>query len=841
MNPITKYVRDRLIEPATKQEIGRLKKELGRAQSKLEEKSFDLLTTFNPGSKAQSWDYDVKKLTREYISWAYANITVIAEKVASMDLELFTMDSKGELTEVDRHELLDLLHRVNDYQTKWDLIYTAECHLLAQGEAVWYLMGKANEMSKPTEIWPLRPEYIKIVPGNLANNEFIKSYEYRLPGQQMVTFEPWEILFFKNPHPNNMYRGYGVLEAAITDVLIDYHANEYNKSFFGNFAQPDGVLSTESRLTDEVVARLDTQWKQKFEGPKNAGKTAILEQGLKYEKISQSAKDMDFIQQQTWTRDKLMAMFKNTKTILGITEDVNRANAEASEASWLKHNIKPKMERIVDYINEFLVPVYGSNLVLGFCDPVPENTEQDYAQYKMAVDMWLTRNEIREELGLDPVEGGDFLFVPFTQAPISTVSEKPQDERDAEANAAAAEANNNNDQPVDEEQPKYFMTMKAKRPKKHRKRQLRYAPAIKVLKQRQFREKMIQEQVAKAMKEMTFKNLKAKVKGLQNDGRLSNQTKQGRWELFVKLAGIFETNMKRVVESVINKHAEITIRNLANYRPKAKVNKSANDFLPSDESFVKISIDALTPIIRELIRQQGQDSLDFLGSPLRFDFNKTIAESIRRFVSKASDTYIKTVRERIAELITKGVQEGWSVQKMQQEVRATYTAMSRDNALRLARTETIRASNFATEQAFIQSQVVTGKEWFTALDERVCPYCEEMDGKIFDVEATIFDKGDELTVDGNSLSFDYGDVEYPPLHPSCRCTISPVILNKSLNSRVKKLKKQVEDNPSLLEAEKLIESKIALSKQELEKRMTDLETEMADSVTELVKAINDED
>jgi hypothetical protein len=41
----------------------------------------------------------------------------------------------------------------------------------------------------------------------------------------------------------------------------------------------------------------------------------------------------------------------------------------------------------------------------------------------------------------------------------------------------------------------------------------------------------------------------------------------------------------------------------------------------------------------------------------------------------------------------------------------------------IVRTETIRASDYATRTAWEESNVVEGKEWFTALDERVCQHC----------------------------------------------------------------------------------------------------------------------
>ena len=77
-----------------------------------------------------------------------------------------------------------------------------------------------------------------------------------------------------------------------------------------------------------------------------------------------------------------MVGFGNTKASLGIIDDVNRASHESSITSWLKSTVKPDMEAIVNTLNEYLVPEFGENLVLEFCDPVPEDRTSDITEVK---------------------------------------------------------------------------------------------------------------------------------------------------------------------------------------------------------------------------------------------------------------------------------------------------------------------------------------------------------------------------------------------------------------------------------------------------------------------------
>jgi SPP1 gp7 family putative phage head morphogenesis protein len=83
---------------------------------------------------------------------------------------------------------------------------------------------------------------------------------------------------------------------------------------------------------------------------------------------------------------------------------------------------------------------------------------------------------------------------------------------------------------------------------------------------------------------------------------------------------------------------------------------------------------------------------------------------------------------------------------------------------RIARTEVARAQGYGDIQAWTQSGVVTGKEWYTARDENVCPFCNALDGKVFGLTDNMFSKGDVFTVGDQKLDLSCDDVLAAPLH-----------------------------------------------------------------------------
>src|SRR3989304_562877 len=97
-------------------------------------------------------------------------------------------------------------------------------------------------------------------------------------------------------------------------------------------AVPAGVLMTEKILDDNTYQRIKAQWDSAHKGTNNAFRVAILEAGTKYENMGLGQKELEFLEGRRLNRDEILSMFRVPKSMIGLTEDVNRANAAATIA-----------------------------------------------------------------------------------------------------------------------------------------------------------------------------------------------------------------------------------------------------------------------------------------------------------------------------------------------------------------------------------------------------------------------------------------------------------------------------------------------------------------------------
>lgn len=691
------------------------------------------------------------KLLKANVGWVYKNNDVIAKEVSSIEFELFTTRIVGQdivFTPILSHPLLDLLDRFNEFTAASDGFYLTSSHKTLAGDAFWLLEGNAPTIRS---IYILQPDKVTLKLGEaIAGQRIIQGYEFSTSVQGETikkVYDAEEVIHFKNPDPNNQYRGKSKVEAAAEAIDTDNYAIEANKGFFKRGLITNFILSTDNKLTSEQLKQLRAELRSNYAGASNAYKAMILSGGLKPESIQMTNKDMEFIEQQRWLRDKIMSIFGNVQSVLGISEDVNRANADATILNWKRTTIKQEMKSICDTLNEFLVPKYGSNLVLGFKDPVPEDrtTKVDEA-VKLVGAKIITQNEARESIGLDPSkeEGTDSLNVAqniVNQAPKSLQNVNLV--KHLRSSGVFRELQKN----IESQEIKIASRQIAEKIVKSRKKQ-QPVTVTKSVEVSQEHEAFTNEQV------WAFHNKQINV--------------------VEALESVFENKVQRYINGLV----ERALEQVPNELPQTK-----NKALFDQQEEVQRAVIDFTPILMEAGLLAGNQALQFINSDQTYlgaNIRETIAANVRKFAGSMIDTD----REKMIDILAQGVSDGLSVPQIKKQIRDYFADYSKVQAERVTRSEVLRASNLATIDAWEQSGVVVGKQWLTAEDERVCPYCAPMNGQIVDLKTVFFKKGTQYYGDSDTpLDLSYGSVKGGNLHVSCRCTLLPVLVSqKSFNA-----------------------------------------------------------
>ena len=366
-------------------------------------------------------------------SWLFSVVDRIASSAAAVPWGLFRQGPNGENQEILKHPILDLWRSVNPFYTRHEFIETSIQHFELTGE-IWWLIVR-NRSRRPVELWPIRPDRIRPVP---HPTDFVAGYIYTI-GQTQIPLERKDVIFIRRPSPLDPYRGIGTVQSMMVDIGAEQMASQWTRNFFNNGAMPGGILQFDEGMSDADFERLVSRWSEQHQGVANAHRVAVLERG-KWVDRKFSQRDMQMVELRRLNRDLIFGAFGIPSSVMGVTESVNRANAEAGDVMFGRWILKPRLERIKQALNERLVTLMDKTLFLDYGEPSPENKELHLriadTGFKGG---FLTRNESRALLGYgEAEEGGDEFMSAPAPAPSPEVEEPPEVEEAVERAMKAA-------------------------------------------------------------------------------------------------------------------------------------------------------------------------------------------------------------------------------------------------------------------------------------------------------------------------------------------------------------------------------------------------------------------
>lgn len=222
-------------------------------------------------------------------SVVWACVRLLSETIASLPLKVYRRLPGGGRREATNHPLWDLLDKQpNRYQTAIEFRQMMTAHTLLRGN------GLAKLVSGPRgfvdEMIPLHPDCVQFEhtrDGNLR-------YRYTPPDGAAEVLTDDQVLHVKGM-AFDWLEGVSVITYARESIGLDLAAEAYGARFFGNGAEPRGVLQAKGTLGEEAQKNLTESWHAAHSGA-NQHRVAVLEEGVEYKPVGLSNKDSQFLE-----------------------------------------------------------------------------------------------------------------------------------------------------------------------------------------------------------------------------------------------------------------------------------------------------------------------------------------------------------------------------------------------------------------------------------------------------------------------------------------------------------------------------------------------------------------
>jgi len=306
------------------------------------------------------------------------------------------------------------------------------------------MLSVGGDNTPPTELYNLRPDRMKIRAGTRA---MPVAYDYMLKGQIVESYlvdqatGSSKVKHIKLFNPLDDYYGMSPIQASSVDIDQHNLANKHNVNLLQNGARPSGAVIFNPKdetgghvqLSDVQRNQLMNDVNQRFSGTGNAGKPMLLEGDFDWKEMGLSPKDMDFIQLKNMSAKDIALVYGVPSQLIGIPDSQTYSNFAEAKLALYNETIIPLLDRIQGDMNEWLVPMFNEQgLELRYdIDSIPAMAEQRKRVFESVSagvkDGILTRNEAREQLGYEPIEGADSLLVQANLMPLNLADDMTEE------------------------------------------------------------------------------------------------------------------------------------------------------------------------------------------------------------------------------------------------------------------------------------------------------------------------------------------------------------------------------------------------------------------------------
>ncbi|MGJ7306922.1 phage portal protein, partial [Morganella morganii] len=219
-------------------------------------------------------------------------------------------------------------------------------------------------------------------------------------------------------------------------VGLGLATEEHGSRLFGNGAVTSGVLQTDQYLKDDAWERLKTDFENRHQGLANAHKPMILEMGLKWQQISMTSEDAQFLETRKFQLEEICRIFRVPLHMIQNTDRATFNNIENLGIGFINYSLVPYLTRIEQRINAGLVKpskqgVFYAKFNAGAL--LRGDMKSRFDAYATGINWGIySPNECRELEELNPREGGDIWLTPMNMTTKPESSPEKEEKQDVD-------------------------------------------------------------------------------------------------------------------------------------------------------------------------------------------------------------------------------------------------------------------------------------------------------------------------------------------------------------------------------------------------------------------------
>lgn len=433
------------LQPILEQTIALAKAAEGRSAPTRGERTLARLFPAGGYGWPGGWSQDRLEQVSHYRHWVFVAVRARCEKFAELQpnlahvknlkprrKQLHSLRYRKALMPIKAHEDLEpvdpdhplarLIQEPNPVDSWWDLFYETNLFQDLTGNSYWWVIP--NRAGLVAEIWCLPAHWVWPRAGR---DRLIDHYEIRpwggLGAQGSLRLPPEEIIHFKDKSPLHKLDGYSAQQAGAQWIDTEESIAASRWANFKHGCRPELFVELGPEFvdpSDDDIARVEAKFLARYGGEYQTGRPLIGGPGLKVTPLGWPMQELGHLQSEEQVRDMILALFRTSKVIAGITVEVNRASMEAAQAGFCTFAINPRLKYYGQTMTRHLARRYDERLRMWWDDTSPVDPQQLNADIDCdARNGAISPNEIRSLRGREGwKKGGDDPLLPMGTAPM---------------------------------------------------------------------------------------------------------------------------------------------------------------------------------------------------------------------------------------------------------------------------------------------------------------------------------------------------------------------------------------------------------------------------------------
>lgn len=335
----------------------------------------------------------------------YSCITLIAGDISKLKARVMALGSDGIMVE---RVTPAALKRPNRYQNHIQFKQWWQTSKLSQGNA--YGLKQRNGSGQVDAIYILDPDRVTPLIADDGSVYYELSTD-RLNGidQDSITIPASEVIHDRYQPQTHPLIGVSPIAAAALSGKLGLRIQKESQTFFANGAKPGGILTAPGAITDDTAKRLKDHWDQNYTGD-NAGRIAVVGDGLKFEPMRATSVDSQLVEQLKLSAEVVCSCFHVPPFKIGFG---NLPSGKVEEMNLIYYSdcLQVLIEEFEQCMTDGLALPDSHSVELDIDSLWRMDSESKYRMLSEAIKGVMAPNEARRRVNLKPVTGGDSVYL----------------------------------------------------------------------------------------------------------------------------------------------------------------------------------------------------------------------------------------------------------------------------------------------------------------------------------------------------------------------------------------------------------------------------------------------